>query len=507
MSAEFVRPRGDATTILDLADRDGQDDVLFPLNSDISWFSRDMDRRTIEFTSQLQTFIYKGQASFGGSITFELGQQAAGDLIHMVGLQVRLPHWLDPGVRAALEAGNLVYQDPTTAWTYTNSISRVLIESAEFQVDDTSIERIDAVGADMIFKLFPDLNTVFGFSRDSVGNASLAELATPPSNPATPAAAATTPPSGMFDPRRPYTTDRGNIICLIPFFFMRNPNRAAFPLAAMAQGRTRIKINLAPFDRVVRSCSGSRASCTDTPLGRTFNFVQPDLSILTAYAPADPPPFEDIRLIVSSSIVGNEVREQYIRRPFEVMYREVAPFHFGQPLKYAIATSAADSVRVQLPIEANHPVEEIVWVVRRYAQSINNDWTNYTSYTERQLTADLVPIEPVVEAAIQVNGLELVRQPGQWFRAQIARHHKGGIVPYRQCVYGYSFATTPGAWQPSGTANLSRSQSVRLDLTVRVPPSDGGDPATSQTWEVFVYTFGINWLRFQNGMGGRIFNN
>ncbi len=498
--AEFVRPRGDATTVLDLTDRDGQDDTFFPLDTDISWFSRDSDRRTVEFTSQMQTFIYKGSATFGGNLTFELGQ--AGDLVHMIGLQLQLPHWLDPGIRAALEGGNLVYQDPTAAWTYANGISRILIRNAEFQVDDTTLERIDTVGADIIFKLFPDLNTVFGFSRDSVGYASLVELATPPSAPANPAAAASVPPTGMFDPRRPYPTDRGSILCLIPFFFMRNPQRSAFPLAAMAQGRTRVNIELAPFADVVRACLGTRSSCTDTPLGRTFNFVEPDSSILTSYSPAEMPAFENARLVVYSSVLGNELREQYIRRPFEVMYRELAAFPFSEPLKYAVV-SGADTIRVQLPIEANHPVEEIVWVLRRRAQANNNDWLNYTWYTERDVQIDLVPQEPVVEAALMVNGLELVRQPGSWFRAYIARHHKSGIVAYRQCIYGYSFATTPGAYTPSGTANLSRSQSVRLDLTVRVPTTQPQD----QTWEVFVYTFGINWLRFQNGMGGRIFNN
>jgi hypothetical protein len=499
-SAEYVRPRGDATTVLDLADRDGQDDTLFPLDSDLSWFSRDMDRRSVEFTSQLQTFIYKGSAQFGGFLTFDVSQ--AGDLIHMIGLQVKLPHWLDPGIRAALEAGNLVYQDPTAAWTYANGIGRTLIQHASIQVDDTTLERIDTVGSDIIFKTFPDSNKVFGFGRDSVGIASAVELATPPSAPANPAAAASIPPSGMFDPRRPYSTDRGEIICLIPFFFTRNANRSAFPLVSMAEGRTRINVQLAPWADVIRACAGTRATCDASPLGRTFNFVQPDLSILTAYAPTDPPPFEDFRLIVYSSILGNEVREPYIRRPFEIMYRELSSFPFAEPLKYAILNGVSDQVHVQLPIEANHPVEEILWVVRRTAQANNNDWLNYSSYTERELTPALVPQEPVVEAAIMINGLELVRQPGQWFRAHIGRHHKGGIVPYRQYIYGYSFAKTPGAFTPSGTANLSRSQSVRLNLTVRVPAG-----SEAKTWEVFVYTFGLNWLRFQNGMCGRIFNN
>ena len=513
MATEFVRPRGDATTVLDVTDRDGQDDALFPLSTENSWLTRDPDRRTVQFAPQIQTFLYKGTAATGGRMTFELGQNSAGDLIHMIGLQVELGHWIDPGVRAALEGGSLVYQDPTAAWTYANGIGRILIQSAEFEVDDTTIERVDFTAADIIFKLFPDLNNVVGFSRDGFGCTTQAELITPPSAPATPAAAASVPPSGMFDPRRPYTTDRGKIFCLIPFFFTRNPYRGAFPLLATTEGRARVHIQLAPFANIVRACSGQRTGCEATPLGQTFNFVQPDTSILTVTAPADPPVFGDIRLIVYSSLLGDEVRQPYLRKPFEVMYRELMSFPFTQPLKYAVTmtNSALDSVRVQLPIEANHPVEEILWVIRRKAAVINNEWINYSSYTETQLTANpnLIQQGPLVDASIYINGQAVVQQSGDWFRAQIARRHKGGAVGYNAYIYGYSFAMTPGAFTPSGTANLSRAQSVRLDLNVRVPPAvsvpAGFDPDISQTWEVHVYTFGINWLRFQNGLCSRMF--
>lgn len=503
MNKEFLRPRGDATTVLDIADRDGQDDSLFPLDSDVSWFTRDPERRTINFTNQLQTFVFQGTAAFGGTMTFDLSQQAIGDMIHMIGLQITLPHWLDPGIRAALEAGNIVYQDPTQAWTYANGIGRVLVAGAAFQVGDTTIETVDPVAADVIFKLYPDLNTVFGFGRDITGFTNQQELITPPST------SASQPPSGMFDPRRPFTTEKGQIACLFPFFFSRNPNRAAFPLVACKKAR--VNINLAPFADVVRSCSGSRASCNDSPLGKTFTFVRPDSTTLSVVAPTDPPPFTDVRLVVYSSVLADEPRDPYIRQAFEVMYRELVPFPFSEPLKYAMAksNSSTDTVSVQLPLEANHPVEEVVWVIRRRAQAANNNWLNYASYTEVQLAAnpDLVQQEPVVEASIMIDGKTVVQDSGSWFRDRIARHHKGGYVPYGSYIYGYNFAQVPGSFTPSGTANFSKANSARLNLTVRVPPAAAGaDADDAQTWEVFVYTVGINWLRFQNGICGRLFS-
>jgi hypothetical protein len=502
---EFLRPRGDATTVIDQSDRDGQDDAFFPLTADISWFSRDTDRRTINFAPEIQTFQYKGNASYGGRMTFELGRAAAGDLIHMIGLQVKLGHWLDPGIRQQLEAATKRYQDPTSAWTYANGIGRILVQSAEFEVDDTTLERIDYTAADIIMKLYPDLNTIFGFGRDGVGYATHQELIETPSTNAI--------PNGMFDPQRPFTTEKGELFCLIPFFFTRNPYKASFPLLATAEGKARVHIQLAPFENIVRAVSGQRASCTDTPLNKQFTFTNtpatpPTTTVTTA---ATPPLFSDIRLIVYSSILGNEVRQPYIRNPFEIMYRELGSFPFSEPLKYVASktVSGLDTVQVQLPLEANHPVEEILWVVRRKAQAINNDWLNYSSYTEKQYSADLIPQGPVVDAAIYVNGQSLVHQSGDWFRAHIASKHKGGIVAYNSYIYGYSFALTPGRFTPSGTANMSRAQSLRLDLTVRVPTAAtvpaGFDETVSQLWEVNVYTVGINWLRFQNGLCGRVF--
>jgi hypothetical protein len=39
------RPLGSSTTVLDLADRDEMDDDMFPLTSEKSWFTRDVNRR------------------------------------------------------------------------------------------------------------------------------------------------------------------------------------------------------------------------------------------------------------------------------------------------------------------------------------------------------------------------------------------------------------------------------------------------------------------------------
>ena len=46
---EYKRPGGDITTLLDLADRDEEDNDIFPLHTNLTWFTRDPNRRTIPF--------------------------------------------------------------------------------------------------------------------------------------------------------------------------------------------------------------------------------------------------------------------------------------------------------------------------------------------------------------------------------------------------------------------------------------------------------------------------
>ena len=58
---------------------------------------------------------------------------------------------------------------------------------------------------------------------------------------------------------------------------------------------------------------------------------------------------------------------------------------------------------------------------------------------------------------------------------------------------------------------MSRSQSVRLNLTVNVPaPIIDFPPGFSvnddQGWEVHVYITGYNWIRFENGIAQKAFS-
>ena len=95
---DYLRPRGDITTVLDLADRDAQDNTYFPLDAEASWFHHEVPK-TYPTAMSIQEFPQRGPAKWGGRFSFEIGSLAtAGDLLQSVMLQVKLGHWYNHGV-------------------------------------------------------------------------------------------------------------------------------------------------------------------------------------------------------------------------------------------------------------------------------------------------------------------------------------------------------------------------------------------------------------------------
>lgn len=486
MSKESSMPRGDITTLLDLADRDSQDDFFTPIKTQETWFTRDQDRRIRPFTPAVQNFPFRGPAAFGQRFTFDLGSVSCGDLLFGLALQVRLGHWFDPTTILRFESQRYEYVNPEEAWYYANSIATVLLEKAELEIDDQIIETVGGDFANIYSRLLPTLNTQVGFGIDGYGQYPLTRLAGWPQY-------------------RPYPTENGVVYLLLPFFFSRIRQEESFPLIACREGTVRVNITLRPFKDCVRIASGHRANCDETPLGKTFQVYDngyPFRPIINIQASSVAPEFREVQLITYGGYLDGVVRDQMLRSPFEILHRGVQTFTFTEPMTYLVNKTSTDTITIQLPLEANHPMEEIVWVLRRKAAIVNNnEWTNYGAVTSAELNPTFNPQRPfLVSAMIQINGIELISAEEEWFRQHIAKHHLGGIAPYSAYVYGYSFSRHPGDHQPSGTLNASRSQAIRLTLTVN-PPGGNQD----QEWEVVVFVVGLRWLRFQNGIANRMF--
>lgn len=595
---------GPITTLLDLTNRDIQENYLFPIGTDITWFTRTTDRKLLSFVPVLQENALRGPAAFGQRFTFDLGSIAVGDLLLGTALQISLDHWLDQQSQNLYDAGKISYSSRATAWEYANSLGTSIIELAELELDGKTIETIDGDFIHTFSSLFPDYNTQVGVSYDHLGQMSRQRLLDPT--------------------RRPllFPVENGNLNCILPFFFMRTKLHEALPMIAMREGFVKIHITLRPFEQCVRQLQGFRATCTSTPLETTFPFtfttctwtytpsalngswdVPPPFSLIyntgtatyqwnyssqtnrgswaticpvtfttsslfswtastATWSPGPPnfdfayqdpllpskfyywdsipkawrsgpldagnpafnltrgsnvwnsvtgdwsvaaPVFKSVQLLTYGAIVNGEFRNRMLRSPFEILHREVQTFYFEEPLKYAVGNrTEGTTIRIQLPLEANHPIEEIIWFVRRKGVGINNEWTNYSAVLESEWTALAAAgaaQRPLLQnAIIQVNGTVLCDADEQFYREGIASAHRGGYAAYSRFIYGYSFAKTPGEHQPSGSLNASRVNSLRLVLDVRPP---GG--ILDATWEVKVFCIGLNWLRFENGLANPVF--
>jgi hypothetical protein len=483
-SQSFNRPGGDITTLLDLADRDAQDNAYFPLKAEGSWFARSPDRRFTPYVPVLQDFQYRGPAAFGQRFSFDLTSQTCGDLLLGAVLQIQLGHWFDLTTVLNLQSQKSEYQTPQDAWYYTNAMGQILLQQVELEIDGKTIEMVDGDFATVFSVLYPDLNVQVGPGIDGIGIANLQQLLNWPQY-------------------RVFPTETGMIHCVLPLFFQRMRLKEGLPLVACREGTVRIHITLRPFTEVLRQQRGFRDSCDATPINTTINLLDktvPFTQVVPTQTIDSEPALQSVRLLTWGAMLGGSVRANMIHQPFEIMHRGLQTFFFDEPLKYVIAKPTNENIiRIQLPLEANHPLEEILWFVRRKDVRDNNEWTNYSSVLNKDYNATFNPRESMlVSAKIQCNGIDLVEAEEQYFRQLIARHHRGGIISYNQFVYGYPLAKWPGdTHQPSGTINASRLQNLRLVLDIR--------PPGPEAWEVKVFCLGLNWLRFQNGIANPMF--
>lgn len=209
-SKDYFRPRGDITTVLDLTDRDSQDNTFFPLDTDESWFHRGDYDKIYPSSVSVQEFTQRGPAEWGQKFTFEIGALPAGDLLQAVILQFKLDSWYKGNILTDLAKGD-IHTDTTNYateyWTYMNSLGTAIIEYAEFIVNDQTIERITGEFIRTFFNTYADVNNLIGIATDAIGTIPVQYLA--------PGFSDTT----ALNPNRPYPVEDGTYFCILPFFF------------------------------------------------------------------------------------------------------------------------------------------------------------------------------------------------------------------------------------------------------------------------------------------------
>lgn len=221
-----------------------------------------------------------------------------------------------------------------------------------------------------------------------------------------------------------------------------------------------------------------------------------------------------------------------------------------------------------LNLNLQHPVKELIWVVRRNDVDFRNQWNNYTicpyqyNFNDNQkfmydifsghLTGtagyggylydpnlyksfyyDIYMVKPtdlsqdpnkyvenhkneafnqdiniMYNAKLIFNGNDrFSRKDNNFFNyVQPYKHHTTSPSPG---VNVYSFALHPEDHQPSGSCNMSRISNVQLELALRRYNNTISNTTITEYegYEVFLFAVNYNVLRIMGGMGGLAFAN
>jgi hypothetical protein len=269
----------------------------------------------------------------------------------------------------------------------------------------------------------------------------------------------------------------------LKFWFCRNPG-LALPLIALQYHEVKVKITTRNIAHLINTDAGSHAA---------------------------PTPPTDFKLWADYIYLDTDERRRFAQVSHEYLIEQV------QRETGAISTS------LNQQLNFNHPVKELIWVIRdnQYgtgavstadatlngggAGGLNqNDYFNYSGSDQTEATATVLngvsSNEPFTNMKLQLNGHDrFALRNASYFRTcqPIQAGHK---VPTKH-VYCYSFALKPEEHQPSGTCNFSRIDNAQMNFTgMNV---DTGN--TSGTLIVFAVNYNV--LRIMSGMGGLAYSN
>ena len=159
-----------------------------------------------------------------------------------------------------------------------------------------------------------------------------------------------------------------------------------------------------------------------------------------------------------------------------------------------------------IPLNFNHPIKELIWVVKQTRMNETNEIFNYSSL---QLNEAGRPYDLILDALIKFDGFDRFHKRDiSYFRlVQPWQYHT--TVP-DDFIYLYSFSINPEDSQPSGSFNASRLDSLVLTLTMNNTLNNTNSsmfiaPIEQRDTLCVVYAVNYNVLRIVAGMGACLF--
>jgi hypothetical protein len=264
------------------------------------------------------------------------------------------------------------------------------------------------------------------------------------------------------------------------FWFNRNPG-LALPLLALQKTPVRLQLQL----KAARNCVFSSVM-DGTPSGSPV------------YTPQNLPSVVDATLWGEYYYLGADEQRRFVAYPHEYLIEQV---------QKVPRTSVPASVSlVNIPLNLNHPIKQLIWLVQEDRTRAANEPFNYSN---RQLVETGVVGDLIDAVVVRVDGVDRFEQrSANWFRLVEPWLHQTAVP--LDFIYTYSFSLAPEAQQPMGSLNASALNSIVLALIMHTETlyDEFEDLVTYNghlDCTVAVYASNYNILRIREGLGGLLF--
>jgi len=180
-------------------------------------------------------------------------------------------------------------------------------------------------------------------------------------------------------------------------------------------------------------------------------------------------------------------------------FAQISHEYLIEQVQFTGDESVTTTTSKKIDLAFNHPVKELVWVLK---SSTNHGLLNFA-----REDSDTGTTPTMTSALLQLNGHDrFSERRNEYFlnvqnymhHARVPRHGLGSLAANRQQIYTYSFALQPEEHQPSGTCNFSRIDNATLTLK---------NTSSFEAGVAKVFAVNYNVLRIMSGMGGLAYSN
>jgi hypothetical protein len=419
----------------------GRQDIYLTGNPQTTFFKQ-VYRRYTNFSIETQRIAFETAVDFGRLASLQLPH--SGDLLSQLMLEIRLPRLnatgavQSTGCSGVQTVAPIDFADTTPTFSWVNGIGNAMIDYVSFQIGQQEIDRQSGEWLHVWAQLTTPYSKYAGFNVMTGWQESFSQQ-----------------------------TQSGPLHLFIPLrFWFCNNIGLALPLVALQSAPLRIYIKFKNGYDMVYSDNLIDTPCQDIV---SKPFVQ-DITLWGDFVYLD---VEERRRFASSRHEYLIEQVQYIKR-------------------YSVAAGVQN---VSIPLNFNHPLKEIIWVVQQDRMLTAHEPFNFGSRANNE---DGVPNLDLIDSAVlQFDGFDrFERQSALYFRLfQPWQRHTA--IP-NSFIYVYSFSLAPEAAQPQGSCNASRLDSIVLQATMN-------SAVESRPVGFTVYATNYNILRVVSGLGGVLF--